>query len=114
MEDKKIDDRALGNIVANLTDEIEDDEDYEDIEAVGLDDLIDIFGKDILEGINDVAKTIGQIHAFSLVGIEPQDALEYLLQLQVLGHEKIVLDETTKLQLQVSKIDGVKASKNEI
>ena len=61
-----------------------------------------------------MARTVGQIHALCVIGIEPQDALEYLLQLKVLEHDKVTLRDNNELQLEVARIDGIKSSKNEM
>lgn len=91
--------------------------DKEDIDFDNLTEfevLLDMFGEDVFAGVDDMAKTVGQIHALCVVGIEPQDALEYLLQLKVLEHDKATLRDNNELQLKVANIDGLKANKNEI
>jgi len=85
---------------------------YDD--SMDLEVLIDIFGEKLLEGIDDIADVIGKIHALGIVGVEPQDALDYVLQLQALEHEKYVLDENNKTQLEISKIKGEQAEKMEM
>ena len=85
---------------------------YDD--SVDLEVLIDIFGEKLLEGIDNISDVIGKIHALGIVGIEPQDALDYVLQLQAIEHEKWVLSESNKTQLEVSKIKGIQAEKMEM
>lgn len=85
---------------------------YDDI--TDLEVLIDIFGDKLLEGINGISDIVGKIHALSIVGVEPKDALDYVFQLQVLEHEKLALDESNKTQLEVSKIKGDQAEKMEM
>lgn len=102
MSEDKIDYGIEGGI-----EEIHDD-------IVDLEVLIDIFGDKLLDGVDSVSDVIGKIHALGIVGIEPQDALDYVLQLQALEHEKYVLDENNKMQTEVSKIKGVQAEKMEM
>ena len=88
------------------------EENYDDV--ADLEVLIDIFGDKLLDGMDSVSDVIGKIHALGIVGIEPQDALDYVLQLQALEHEKYVLDENNKMQTEVSKIKGAQAEKMEM
>ena len=83
-------------------------------DSVDLEILIDMFGDKLSEGINDISDVVGKIHALGIVGVEPKDALDYVLQLQAIEHEKYVLDENNKMQLEVSKIKGVQAEKMEL
>lgn len=93
-------------------DESVDLDNYQD--TADLEILIDVFGEKILDGIDDIAETIGKIHGLGIVGVDPKDALEYLLQLQGLEHERLILEENNKLQLEITKIEGIKNAKNEI
>lgn len=83
-------------------------------DIVDLEVLIDIFGDKLLEGINDISDVVGKIHALGIVGVEPKDALDYVLQLQALEYEKWVVTESNKVQLEVSKVKGIQAEKMEM
>lgn len=87
----------------------------EDINEVNNESvLINMFGKEFVSGVGSVAEIAGMIHALELVGIEPQDALDYILQMKAAEHEKSILDENNRIQIEIAKIQGVQAEKNSV
>ena len=74
--------------------------------------LVDVFGAEFIDGVGNMAEVAGAIHALELVGIEPKDGLDYILQMKALEHEKEILKENNKVQIEIAKIQGVQMEKN--
>lgn len=88
-----------------------------DISEIDITDssiLIDLFGEEFARGVGSVAEVAGMIHALELVGIEPAEALDYILQMKAAEHEKMVLDDNNKVQIEIAKIQGAQSEKNSV
>lgn len=78
---------------------------YDNVSDVEI--LLDIFGEDFYLGLQSMADTVGKIHALSLLGIDEKDALDYLLQLAILEHDKVVsldLDKKEKVATEKTQV----------
>lgn len=94
------------NIKNNKTekDDVLTVEEIRDVELSDVEILLDIFGEDFYLGLQSMADTVGKIHALSLLGIDEKDALDYLLQLAILEHDKVVsLDLNKKEKVATEK-----------
>lgn len=82
-------------------------EEIRDVELSDVEILLDIFGEDFYLGLQSMADTVGKIHALSLLGIDEKDALDYLLQLAILEHDKVVsldLDKKEKVATEKTQV----------
>ena len=97
------------NIKNNKTekDDVLTVEEIRDVELSDVEILLDIFGEDFYLGLQSIADTVGKIHALSLLGIDEKDALDYLLQLAILEHDKVVsldLDKKEKVATEKTQV----------
>lgn len=97
------------NIKNNKTekDDVLTVEEIRDVELSDVEILLDIFGEDFYLGLQSMADTVGKIHALSLLGIDEKDALDYLLQLAILEHDKVVsldLDKKEKVATEKTQV----------
>ena len=91
------------NKTNDTTEHITDEEVFYD-NVSDIEILLNIFGEEFGSGLQSMAETIGKIHALSWLGIDEKDALDYLLQLAILEHDKVVsLDLDTKEKVATEK-----------